>query len=146
MFEIGLDRTVYEITDWSRNHQFDMGVSLFANYFNVKNSHWEPLIESWHFSINGRKNKDKSSLVFLCRKKLELNITYTLLETVFQLMEDMKSAQPRSSVLTRETISPYKICNKTGYDIIVWNDSRTDVDLVDVKNSEEIDWRFVYKY
>lgn len=146
MFELGLDRTVYEITDWSMNYQFDMGVSLFANYFNVKNSHWEPLIESWNFSINGRKNKDNTSVVFLCRKKLELNITYTLLETIFQLMQDIKSVQPRRSVLTRETISPYKICNKTGYDIIVWNDSLSAVDLFDVKNLQEIDWRFVIKY
>ena len=55
IFEFGCTKTVFELSDWSSKFQAELGVTLFANYFNIKNSHWEPLIELWQFSIDVRK-------------------------------------------------------------------------------------------
>ena len=52
IFECGCTKTVFELNDWSSKYRVELGISLFANYFNVKNSHWEPLIESWQFSVD----------------------------------------------------------------------------------------------
>ena len=52
IFEFGCTKTVFELNDWSSKYQVELGISLFANYFNIKNSHWEPLIELWQFSID----------------------------------------------------------------------------------------------
>ena len=54
ILEFGVDRTIYEMSNWSTKFEFNLGLSMFANYFNVKNSHWEPMIESSQFSVNVR--------------------------------------------------------------------------------------------
>jgi vacuolar protein sorting-associated protein 13A/C len=30
----------------------DATVSTYINYFNLTNSHWEPLVEPWHYSLH----------------------------------------------------------------------------------------------
>ena len=52
ILEFRLERTIYEMSNWSSKFEFTLGISMFANYFNIKNSHWEPMIESSQFSIN----------------------------------------------------------------------------------------------
>jgi vacuolar protein sorting-associated protein 13A/C len=54
ILEFGVERTVYDMSNWSTKFEFNLGVQLFANYFNIKNSHWEPMIESSQFSVNVR--------------------------------------------------------------------------------------------
>jgi vacuolar protein sorting-associated protein 13A/C len=146
VFEFGLDRTLFEITNWSTKLQFDLGVSLFANYFNIKNSHWEPMIESWQFSLDGRKDPEtgKNSIVFLCRKKLEINISHVLVETVLGLNKAIQERKPQSGSIARKNIrSPYLIKNLTGYPIVVWTDSQDHpTELVKIENGSGVNWRF----
>ena len=54
LFEFGVERTIYEMTNWSSKFEFNLGLSFFANYFNIRNSHWEPMIESAQLSVNVR--------------------------------------------------------------------------------------------
>jgi vacuolar protein sorting-associated protein 13A/C len=143
IFEFGFDRTLFEITNWSSNLQFDLGVSLFANYFNIKNSHWEPMIESWQFSLDGRKDPDseKRSIVFLCRKKLEINISHALVETILGLQKAIERKGMHSN--RREIQSPYLIKNLTGYPIVVWTDSvEHPSELIKIENGATANWRF----
>lgn len=90
LFEFGLDRTIFEMSNWSSKFEFSLGLLLFANYFNVKNSHWEPMIESSQFSISGKNDTDgKREVSLLCRNKLEINLSHVLVETVLDVMEKL---------------------------------------------------------
>jgi vacuolar protein sorting-associated protein 13A/C len=143
LFEFGFQRTTYEITDWSSNYQVSLGVSLFANYFNINNSHWEPMIENWQFSIDGRVENlsGKKSIVFLCRKKLEINLTHTLLELIYQLNMSLRH-RPSDKPERQESQAPYKIRNESGFPLIIWKSSDKDVELVRLESRCTVDWRF----
>jgi vacuolar protein sorting-associated protein 13A/C len=146
LFELGVDRTIFEMMNWSSKFEFTLGVSLFANYFNVKNSHWEPLIESSQFSINGQNDEDgRRAISVLCRKKLEINVSHVLMETVINLMDAInKQSGVKVQSARREIRSPYVVRNQTGYPIIVWTDSGASPTpaLVKVEDGKSIDWRF----
>jgi vacuolar protein sorting-associated protein 13A/C len=43
--------TVYA-SDWSSSLCVSASVPLYANFFNIKNSHWEPVIEPWQVNID----------------------------------------------------------------------------------------------
>jgi hypothetical protein len=103
--------------------------------------------------MKGRKDleSEKSSLVFLCRKKLELNITHTFLEIVFGLMKDYQKAtvliclSQKSISVGRDSVSPYKVINLTGYNVVIWNDLKTDssdFELINVESGKSTPWRF----
>jgi vacuolar protein sorting-associated protein 13A/C len=103
LFEFGLEKTIFEMSNWSSTLEFNLGLSLFANYFNAKNSHWEPMIESSQVSVNGQNEAEgKRAITIFCRKKLEINVTHTLVETVLVLMEKFNSSEVCYS-LTVET-------------------------------------------
>lgn len=58
MFEFVLEKSTFDLINWSSDVRVsliqlsvDFGVSFAANYFNIKNSHWEPFVERWNFSI-----------------------------------------------------------------------------------------------
>jgi hypothetical protein len=100
------------------------------------------MIESWQFSINGRKEPEsgKNSIVFLCRKKLEINVSHVLVETVLGLTKAIQSRPERSGAAVRREIrSPYVIKNLTGYPIVVWTDiSDHPTELVKIDNGKSV--------
>ena len=49
MLDVNIMKLICDVTD---QNIVSAGVDMHINYFNVRNSTWEPLLESWHFVIN----------------------------------------------------------------------------------------------
>ncbi|KAI8897799.1 hypothetical protein BC833DRAFT_643759 [Globomyces pollinis-pini] len=151
IFEFIVGDTVFDMIDWSLpSYQFDTSMMLDANYFNIKNSHWEPMIEKFMFSIHGQlglqddPSPDTCNITFLCRKKLEINCSHILMDTVFNFLQKFDAQSTRTGI-RRENRSPYRIRNHTGYPIVIWTDSSQSnyrPELVNVENGKSIDWKF----
>jgi vacuolar protein sorting-associated protein 13A/C len=62
----------------------DSSFSLYTGFFNVKNSHWEPLIEPWNFNVKVSRALISESLDIdvSSKRKLEINIEHTFVETM----------------------------------------------------------------
>ena len=45
-----------EVSDWSSQMRIDSTIGLHVNYFNIKNSHWEPIVEPWQCIFNVKNN------------------------------------------------------------------------------------------
>jgi vacuolar protein sorting-associated protein 13A/C len=62
-----------------------------VNYFNIKNSHWEPLVEPWHFKLDLDRLKDHPLTVKLSSTSpLNINLTHTFVQsaaTTLQLLD-----------------------------------------------------------
>eukprot|EP00842_Homolaphlyctis_polyrhiza_P001382 jgi/Hompol1/2244/HPOL_005409-RA len=147
MFDFVLGKFIVEVADWSSEIQFDTTLSINANYFNLKNSHWEPFVEQWQILLRAsRVEEEAKHLAFYasCRKKLELNVSHAFLTTLFSAMSAMNSVTTRKST-KRASQYPYIIKNRTGYPLHLWIDSTgngLDTTISKIANGGDMGWRF----
>ncbi|KAI8823370.1 uncharacterized protein EV422DRAFT_352091 [Fimicolochytrium jonesii] len=148
MLDLMMDKLVVDAADWSTSLRLEAAPSLHCNYFNITNSHWEPLIEQWQFfvTVAKRPNNGTFSLDLFARKKLEINITHAFVRTILQT-QHLWSKQDQRVAARRGAHAPYVLRNKTGYDMYVWTDSNDadsglDTELKMLPNGEDIPWRF----
>lgn len=87
-----------------------------------------------------RDDKDQEIHVIVSSdKKLELNLSQTLIETMLNAASRWRAAKPRMGI--REVDSPYIIKNETGYPIVVWDDfKQSEMQEIAVGGSQN--WRF----
>ncbi|KAI8839881.1 hypothetical protein BC829DRAFT_420941 [Chytridium lagenaria] len=136
MFNVAVDKLILEISDWSSTLRIDTGIKLHANYFNVKNSHWEPLVELFEVYLNVSRQEDAKMCIDVfsyikAKRKTSGSIWSKLCQRVYV---------PRSNAH-----SPYILRNKTGYNMHVWAESLgdgLDTEVIDLQNDLEIPWRF----
>ncbi|KAI8912336.1 hypothetical protein DFJ77DRAFT_511881 [Powellomyces hirtus] len=147
MLDIVMDKLVVDFADWSSTMRLETAPSLHMNYFNVTNSHWEPLVEQWQFFINVAKQGDTGTLSLDCfaRKRLEINITHTFVDTVLNTMHLFSKQGRRVLTSKRGMHAPYVLKNRSGYEMYVWADSTEsglDTELKLLPNGHDIPWRF----
>ncbi|KAJ7071032.1 vacuolar protein sorting-associated protein 13 [Mycena amicta] len=134
--------------DWSGELQATTTMATQISYWNLTNSHWEPLIDPWTFTTSISKNSSNAmSLTLSSRERLDLNLTTTFAElavTTFNMW-----AKQGEFVLqkARGSYAPYRISNRTGSPVFVWADvdgnaSAKDVPAVKIPHDETVDWRF----
>ncbi|TPX68863.1 hypothetical protein SpCBS45565_g02841 [Spizellomyces sp. 'palustris'] len=143
MLDVIMDKLVIDLADWTSTMRLETAPSLSCNYFNVKNSHWEPFIEPWQFFINSATGT--LSLDAFARKRLEINVTHTFVETVLSTMHLWNKQERRDLTSRRGMHSPYVFRNRTGYDLYVWADSADsglDTELKQLANGQDMPWRF----
>ncbi|KAI8610486.1 hypothetical protein BC830DRAFT_1069804 [Chytriomyces sp. MP71] len=144
MYDFVIDKLFFEVSDWSTAMRVDTGLKLHVNNFNVKNSHWEPLIEGFEFYLNVSRENDKLSVDIYSQKKLELNVSHVFVESTLNTMA-LLSKQSANRASRKTGSAPYVLRNKTGYSMTLWMESSgdgLDTVLQDLKNNEEIPWRF----
>ncbi|KAI8884432.1 hypothetical protein K501DRAFT_332624 [Backusella circina FSU 941] len=145
--DIQVEPFAISAADWSRALQADVSFSLKGNYFNFKNSHWEPILEPWNFCIKTEQNPmDKSTNVQVQSDELlYINITHAFLESAMSLSETLAEVKPLSQT-AHSQVRPYLIQNYTGYDISFWNmssdSSYSDKDAHKIKSGESMPWIF----
>ncbi|KAJ3072035.1 hypothetical protein HDU98_004400 [Podochytrium sp. JEL0797] len=146
MYDFVVDKLFFEVSDWSTAMRVDTGLKLHVNNFNVKNSHWEPLVEGFEFYLNVSREDERLSVDIYSQKKLELNISHVFVESTLNTMALLKKAQTQKDRTSRTSGSaPYILKNKTGYDMTLWIESSgdgLDTELQELHNDEEIPWRF----
>ena len=57
VLDLTMNRLSVSVSDWSSQMHVDMNVSFEAKYFNLHNSHWEPLIETCALTLGVSERK-----------------------------------------------------------------------------------------
>nr|KAJ3420850.1 hypothetical protein HK105_005137 [Polyrhizophydium stewartii] len=147
MFDFVLDKFVVDVADWSSQLRLDTALSLHANYFNLKNSHWEPFVEQWQLSVNMTRQEDELkplAIDVFCRKKLELNLSHAFINTVIAASASLTTAASRKAS-KRTSQHPYILRNRTGYPMHIWIDTdepNANPAVSKIENGGELGWRF----
>ncbi|KAJ3031870.1 UNVERIFIED_CONTAM: hypothetical protein HDU68_011629 [Siphonaria sp. JEL0065] len=145
MYDFVIDKLFFEVSDWSTALRVDTGLKLHVNNFNVKNSHWEPLVEGFEFYLNVSREDERTSVDIYGPKKLELNISHVFVESTLNTLALLKKPQNKDRSSRTSGSAPYILKNKTGYNMTLWIESAgdgLDTELQELKNNEEIPWRF----
>lgn len=75
-------------------------------------------------------------------ERLNVNVTTTLIELVLATVKMIGEEGERVLKSARGSYAPYRIWNRTGASICVWNDVDGDIDAKQIPHGKTIDWRF----
>lgn len=146
MLDLKLDRFDLEVKEWSSEMKVDTSLRPSINYFNVRNSHWEPLLEPWQLVIHVAKVVQPANMLIdvFSKQDLNINISHTFIETALQIMTTIQKEPEHAASINRETLVPYVLKNKTGYPLHVWAESENNIDIVvhKMKDGANLPWRF----
>ncbi|KAJ2453795.1 Vacuolar protein sorting-associated protein 13 [Coemansia sp. RSA 2336] len=133
-----------DAADWSVGLRLRSDVQLQASYFNRRNSHWEPAIEPWRFSVRAGISEGVQRVDVRATDRLLLNASHALIEETLSV-----ASQWGAEVAQRGgERMPYVLVNRTGVDCHVWVDqaegvaARIDTSPVLLRDGESLPWRF----
>ncbi|KAG1472355.1 hypothetical protein G6F56_001588 [Rhizopus delemar] len=133
-------------SDWTRALKADADFSLAMKSFNFKNSHWEPLLEPWSFSVKITQSPtDKSMHIILNSQDLiYLNVTHTFIESSLMISQTLSEIKPLAKTAQTQ-VKPYLLLNMTGYDLYFWNmsdDAGDKKNTYTLENGQSMPWTF----
>ncbi|CAE6538114.1 unnamed protein product [Rhizoctonia solani] len=138
------------VSDWSGELKATTAFGTSINYWNLVNSHWEPLIDPWTFSLSAVKEETDGTLTATLgsKERLDLNVTSAFVELAINTA--MVWQQKGDQVLQRARggDAPYRIHNRTGDVIHVWSDQDPSskqekaIQSIKIGDDEIVDWRF----
>ncbi|KAJ9050363.1 Vacuolar protein sorting-associated protein 13 [Entomophthora muscae] len=144
IMDLSTEPFTIDVLDWSNQLKAELQMALQVNFYNIKNSHWEPLIEPWSFSVTITKpESDVFSTEFQSKKLLDMNVSPAIIETAMSFMDEIQSNNPLTSA--RGVHIPFLLRNRTGYAMHVWGDNNLDseeVELQRIPDGEDVPWRF----
>ncbi|GES89872.1 vacuolar protein sorting-associated protein vps13 [Rhizophagus clarus] len=147
MIDASANQFSVDVSDWSSQMSVDATVSTYINYFNLTNSHWEPLVEPWQYSLHASKNLNPESMVIdiSSQRRLEINISHIFLETIFTTLSIVNHESEHVLSTSRGSRTPYKLRNRTGYNMHVWSissDDAIDTEIKKMDDEQDLNWRF----
>ncbi|KAK7064233.1 hypothetical protein R3P38DRAFT_3417731, partial [Favolaschia claudopus] len=134
--------------DWSGELQATTTMATQISYWNLANSHWEPLIDPWTFTTSiSRTPSSGIHLTLSSRERLDVNLTTTFAELAITTLNTWAKQGEHVLEKARGSYAPYRISNRTGSSVYIWPDidgsaSAKDVAAVKIPNDETVDWRF----
>ncbi|KAE9408077.1 vacuolar protein sorting-associated protein vps13 [Gymnopus androsaceus JB14] len=136
------EQPMLHLQNWSGELSTTTTLATQISYWNLTNSHWEPLIDPWTFSISLSKENSAGALNInlSARERLDLNLSTTFAELAMTTDEHILHK-------ARGSYAPYRIRNRTGYPVFIWTDddgnsSSKDATGVQLSHDQTIDWRF----
>ncbi|KAI8990033.1 hypothetical protein BDB01DRAFT_718047 [Pilobolus umbonatus] len=148
MIDMNLKPFNVEVSNWSKDLSVAVEFSTFINYFNIKNSHWEPLLEPWNFQLELTRNPSEAAEPLKARlfsdSILNLNVTHTFVESALATLSSLDKRRNTIYSGERGTVAPYEIRNRTGYDVVIWNNNMSSEGpvLKSLKNNASLSWWF----
>ncbi|UZJ53507.1 hypothetical protein CBS101457_002827 [Exobasidium rhododendri] len=148
MFDCNISGFNVDIRDWSADMRAVTSIDMYLNYYNLSRSHWEPLIDPWNVEFLMESKSGSNQVLISSKKRLELNITTTLIETALTSAA-MIEKETKSGVINdiqRGHQAPFKIRNRTGYRISLWSQqedgkvARHGAQHLD--DGQDMPWRF----
>ncbi|KDQ63547.1 hypothetical protein JAAARDRAFT_29565 [Jaapia argillacea MUCL 33604] len=134
--------------DWSGRLQATSTLAVQISYWNLANSHWEPLIDPWAFTLSVAKEDVFSgpAIRIFARERLDLNVSTTFVELLMTTIRIWGKEGDRVLQKARGSSAPYRIRNRTGSSIYVWSDleggTANDGTGIKVAPDQTIEWRF----
>lgn len=87
MFDMSVSTISVQVQNWSSRLSVETSVPLQLNYFDINNSHWEPVVEPCTFDVNVQQNDKGAFAVNVTNaKKLDVNVSHDLVSSVLQVM------------------------------------------------------------
>ncbi len=146
---IDLNISKFSVTaqDWSADMRMETFMNLYINYYNLSRSHWEPLIDPWALKFalatTIERGQSATSMTLSSQRRMELNMTSTLLETAFTSAAIFSASQEQPNAF--RDAAPFRIRNRTGYKISVWaehEDRRIKPQVHQLSDGKDMPWRF----
>ncbi|KAI9253785.1 hypothetical protein BDA99DRAFT_443164 [Phascolomyces articulosus] len=145
MIDINIKPFSVDVANWSRSLSVNVAFSMFMNYFNIKNSHWEPLLEPWSFELklDRKTSQDPMFIKLISNRSMNLNITHTFLESAMAILHLWDKQKELAYNGERGTVAPYRLRNCTGYRLHVWNrDSPEKMVVKTLEDGADMPWWF----
>ncbi|RPD62925.1 vacuolar protein sorting-associated protein 13 [Lentinus tigrinus ALCF2SS1-6] len=135
--------------DWSGELQATSTLSVHTSYWNLANSHWEPLIDPWTLTASVARELPSGGMKMSINsnQRLDVNVTMTFVELALATMSMLGTEGERVLEKARGSYAPYKIWNRTGYPLFIWSDTEgsginKETKSKQIANGKTIDWRF----
>jgi vacuolar protein sorting-associated protein 13A/C len=148
MLHLKIKSFIVDAKDWSGELHATSTMTTLITYWNLTNSHWEPLIDPWTFTTVAAKESLKSGIHFTlsARERLDLNLSTTFVELAITTLNTWSKGE-HILQKPRGIYAPYRIRNQTGAPVFVWSDTDSsantkDIDSVKILHDQMIDWRF----
>lgn len=147
MLDLNVSKFAVDIRDWSGDMYGSTFLDLYINYYNLSRSHWEPLIDPWgvQFHMESSASPSRFNATVSSKKRLELNVTTTLIETGLSALNMMSEVDIQD--LQQRNRAPFVVQNRTGYRISLWPEhdererkSKTWPQHLD--DGKDMPWRF----
>ncbi|KAJ3340069.1 hypothetical protein HDU93_007411 [Gonapodya sp. JEL0774] len=152
MLDIHIGKLELLATNWSNLLDMNLFLDASVNYYNLKVSQWEPLLEPVVFNATiARAGPDQELTVDLSPKgKVEINLTHQLAQSCLDAFNSVGNVKERNLATRKAGLAPYLLRNRTGYELIVTsengaqqtleNDSDTMYKTQDWKKMREV-WK-----
>ncbi|PWN54382.1 hypothetical protein IE53DRAFT_157097 [Violaceomyces palustris] len=145
IFDMNIQKFSLDVRDWSGDMRAETSLGMYINYYNLSRSHWEPLIDPWvvDFSLERSLAPESMDVTISSKKRLELNVTTTLIESAMNTMAIWGSASEQE--LQSRDKAPFEIRNRTGYKICLWaehEDRRVKTAPQHLEDGKDLPWRF----
>jgi len=142
-----IDEFTFTLENWSTSLDAQVTLPIELNFFNIKNSHWEPVVEPWKLDVNIKRQDANSE--FNCdlttKDKLNINICHNTINSLLNTISNLNNKKNRNLESRKIETYPYILRNRTGSDIIIWTESKEanlDIKLVELKNNDELKIKF----
>ncbi|SPO25926.1 related to VPS13 - involved in regulating membrane traffic [Ustilago trichophora] len=147
MLDLNVSKFAVDVRDWSGDMHGSTFLDLYINYYNLSRSHWEPLIDPWgvQFHMESSASPARFNATVSSKKRLELNVTTTLIETSLSTMSMINEADVQD--LQQRNRAPFVIQNRTGYRISLWpehddRDRKSKTSPQHLDDGKDMPWRF----
>lgn len=141
----------FQLQDWSGDMNLQTTLSTAINYYNLRISHWEPLMDPWDFTLRVGKTANSSggtlAATFVSKRRLEMNASAAFIELAITTLTVWNKEGNRIIEQGRGIDAPFLVRNRTGYPILIWSDSAGNqrgksVEVKRVADGNSIPWRF----
>ncbi len=145
LLDLGVKKFNVDVRDWSSTMTGDLSFDTYVNVYNFSKSAWEPLIEPWQlgFHVSKELNPDLMSIDIYSHKAMELTITSATIALASKSAQFLSTDEDILSK-PRQSDSPYRIRNYTGFDLNVWAATKEEDQgsAAKLSDGEEKQWRF----
>jgi vacuolar protein sorting-associated protein 13A/C len=137
------------LNDWSGELRAATTLSSSINYWNLTNSHWEPLVDPWTFTASVSRELPSYALTttVTSNERLNVNLSTAFIELLLESLNSLSREREHVLQKARGIRAPYRIRNLTGITLRLWSDggraaSETRTNATMINDGETIDWRF----
>ncbi|TFY80723.1 hypothetical protein EWM64_g3289 [Hericium alpestre] len=149
MLHLKVKSYVVDLKDWSSQLQASTTLATSVSFWNLTNSHWEPLIDPWAFTASVSREKPSSTLItaLTSRERLNLNISTVFVELAVSVFNTWSKEGDHVLQKARGSYAPYRIRNLTGTALYIWADTdgsteKRQVSAQKLADGQTVDWRF----
>lgn len=138
------------INDWSGDLKMATSITPQIRYFNLTNSHFEPLMDPWKFDLRVDRSSvnpgtSPLNVRLTAAERLEVNLSSAFIELAITTAT-VWSKEGEKVKEGRRDVSPFEIRNRTGKSLLVWSESRDlNKQIKGVKQLDDgadVPWRF----